>query len=116
MSYISPVKAFTKTITTGSTESDVIAIGGGYEKILLGIPTMTSGCDHYIKVSDTEDGTFRRLYHPGYVDTAKPVVMNIDSSVTNCYVPLNFAAEYFKIEVSTAASDTSHTYKVICKA
>ena len=113
MSTVGAIKPFTVTLTTGSTETSAVDLGGAYGTIMLGIPTMTSGCDHYIKVSDSSDGTFRRLYYPGYVDTATPAVVGISSSVTNCYIPIEAHARYIKVEVSTAASDTSHVYKII---
>jgi hypothetical protein len=114
MSTIGAVKAFTATLTTGSTSTSAIDLAGGYGKIMVGIPTMTSGCDHYFQVGDTATGTFRRLYHPSTVATAKPTVVVVASSVTNCYVPLDVNGQFLKIEVTTAASDTSHTYKFIC--
>jgi len=114
MSTIGAVKVFTATLTTGSTSTSAIDLSGGYGKIMVGIPTMTSGCDHYFQVGDTATGTFRRLYHPSTVATADPKVVTVVSSVTNCYVPLNVNGQFLKIEVTTAASDTSHTYKFIC--
>lgn len=114
MSTIGPAVAFTATLTTGSTSTSAIDLAGGYGKVMVGIPTMTSGCDHYFQVSDSSTGTFRRLYHPADVANATPVVVTYASSVSNCYVPLDANARYLKIEVTTAASDTSHTYKLIC--
>ena len=113
MATIGVSKTYTVTMTTGSTLTSALDLGGSYGKLLLGIPTMTSGCNHYVHVGDSESGTFRRLYYPGYVDTGDPAVVDIDSSVTNCYVPIEAHAQYVKLEVSTAASDTSHTYKII---
>ena len=114
MSTFGAVKPFTATLTTGTTVTSAIDLAGSYGFIMVGIPTMTSGCDHYFQVGDTATGTFRRLYHPSTVATAKPTVVVVDSSVSNCYVPVEVNAQFIKIEVSTAASDTSHTYKILC--
>jgi len=114
MSTIGPVKAFTVTMSTGTTSTSAINLGGSFEKIMIGIPTMASGTNHYFKVSDSESGTFRRLYHNSTVGTAKPTVVVVDSSVTNCYVPINCSAQFLKIELTTAATAAAHTYKLIC--
>ena len=114
MSSMGPIKPFTVTMPTQTTLTSAFNLGGSFGKILLGIPTMTSGTNHYLQVGESATGTFRRLYHASTVGTAKPVVWVADSSVTNCYIPVDGHAQYGKIELSTMASDTSHTYKIIC--
>jgi hypothetical protein len=114
MSTVGPIKAFPVSVATAATSSNAIDLGGSYASLMLGIPTMASGTDHYIKVSDTESGTFRRLYHAPDVDTAVPTVVQIDSSVTNCFVPIKGSAQFVKIELSTAATAASHVYKILC--
>ena len=111
---VGAVKPFAVTMATQTTLTSAFDLGGAYGQIMIGIPTMTSGTNHYLQVSDSPTGTFRRLYHGSTVATAKPTVWVVDSSVTNCYLPVVCHAQYGKIELSTMASDTSHTYKVIC--
>ena len=116
MSTIGPVKGFYLTMTTGITLTAAIDLGGSYGKILLGIPTMSTGTETYIKASDKSDGVFRRVYHAPTVATATPTVVTIVSAISNCYVPVVVNAQFLKIEHSTAASDTSHTYNIIGSA
>ena len=115
MSTIGPVKAFSATINTASTYTSAIDLGGSYAKIGLSIPTMASG-SFYVQVSDEESGTFRRLYHKPVAGTTTPPVVLIDSSVTNCVVPLEIPAQYMKVEISTITSDSSGVFKVICSS
>jgi hypothetical protein len=76
MSTIGPVKAFPVTMTCGATLTSAFDLGGSYGKVMLGIPTNASG-SFYVRASDSETGTFRRLYHAADVDTATPTVCAI---------------------------------------
>jgi len=115
MSTIGPVKAFSVSLNTATTYTSALDLGGSYNKVGLAIPTMASG-SFYLQVSDTEDGTFRRLYHEPVAGTTTPPVVLIDSSVTNCVVPLNVPAQFVKVEISTITSDSSGVFKVICSS
>lgn len=110
---VGAVKPFTITMPTGTTLTSALDLSGSFGKLLLGIPTMTSGTDIFIQASDSASGTFRRIYYPGYVDTATPAVLQLNSSITNCYLPVDANAQFLKIEFTTAASDSSHTFKIL---
>jgi len=111
---VGPVLAFTTTIASAATSSSAIDLGGGYKKVMVGIPTMTSATDIFFRVSDTEDGTFRRIYHSPKVDSTTPTAVQYDSSVTNCYVPVDIAARFFQIAYTSATTEASQTFKVLC--
>jgi hypothetical protein len=114
MSTIGSIKAFTTTIASAATSSSSVDLGGSYNGLMVGIPTMTSATDIFFRVSDTSDGTFRRIYHTPTVATAKPTAVQIDSSVTNCYVPIDCKAQYFQIAYTSATTESSQTFKIIC--
>lgn len=111
---VSPVMAYTKTMTSGATEL-TFTVAGGFDSYLLVVPTMTSGTDIRIKVSDSSTGTFRTLYHSPTVATAAPTVFNIPSSVTNMAVNLPFVGQNFQVSLTTAMTATAAEFKVICK-
>jgi len=111
---VGAVKAFTTTIASLATSSNAIDLGGGYNRVMVGIPTMTSATDVFFRVSDTADGTFRRIYHESVVATATPTAVQFDSSITNCYVPVNIAARFFQIAYTSATTKASQTFKVLC--
>lgn len=113
---IGPVKAFTTTIASAATSSSAIDLGGAYNRVMVGIPTMTSATDIFFRVCETSDGTFRRIYHEPIVSSTTPTAVQFDSTVTNCYVPLNIAAQYFQIAYTSATTEASQTFKVLCSS
>ena len=113
---IGAVKAFTVTIASAATSASAIGLGGAYGKVLVGIPTMTSATDVFFMVSDTLDGTFKKLYHESVVDSATPTQVLFDSSVTNCYVPINFGGQFLQIAYTSATTEASQTFKVLCSS
>lgn len=110
------VNPFTITMTSGSTLTSAMDLGGGYNKTMLGIPTMTSGTDVRLRTSDQLDGTYRPIYLEPVAGTTTPPLLNIASSVSNCYIPINIASRYLKVEHTTATTASAHEYKVICNA
>ena len=114
MSSIGPIKPFSVTIASAATSSSAIDLGGAYNRIMVGIPTMTSATDIFFRASDAIDGTYRKIYHRSKVDSTTPTAVNFDSSVTNCFVPLDVAAQFFQIAYTSATTDASQTFKVIC--
>lgn len=114
MSY-NPVSPFSTTLTSGVTLSDEIDLGRGWPHITVEIPSMASGTDVYFQASRTSSGTYRRINHRLTNTTDNPSAMNVDSSVTNCFVHLEFVnVRYFKIELSTAMTATQATFGVVC--
>lgn len=116
MATIGPVKCFAVTLTTGSTSTSALDIGGGYGEIMLGLPSFATNFSTRILVSGYEDGTFRNLYNaPGNTATAA-TIYTIASGISNCFIPVPVRSQFLKIEVTTATSDTSATFEVICSA
>lgn len=114
MATIGPIKPFSVTIASASTSSSGIDLGGSYNRVMIGIPTMTSATDIFFRASEAIDGTYRRIYHRPKVDSTTPTPVQFDSSVTNCFVPIDVAAQFFQIAYTSATTDTSQTFKIIC--
>ena len=113
MSTMGTTRIFPLTMTSGGVSSTVAFIGGTYQKYALAVPTMTSGTDIRLAVSDSATGTVRTLYHSPTV-TSAAVVFNIVSAVSQAMVPVNLVGEYVKILHTTTCSDTSHQYAIYC--
>ena len=111
---IGPVRPYSVTMNSGLTLTSAVDLGGGYNGYMIGVPTMTSGTDIRVKCSQTEDGTYRPLYITPNAGSATPIVFNIPSSVTNCFVPVENTARYIKIEFTTATTASSHIFEIIC--
>jgi len=105
---------FVVTMSSGLTLTSEVALPQAYDRVLLGIPTMTSGTDVLIQVAERTSGTYRNLYHEPVVDSTTPTKVQINSSVTQAYVPLNIAgAEHIKVELSTAMTATSVEFDIV---
>ena len=114
MSY-GPASAFEVNIESGATLSTAIDLGQGWDHITVEIPTMASGTDIFFQAANQNDGTFRRFHHRITNGNDTPGPMSIDSSITNCFVPLEFVQyRYLKIELSTAMTATSATFHLVC--
>lgn len=111
---IGPVKPYSITMNSGTTLTSAVDLGGGFNHYMIGIPTMTSGTDIRLRCSPTEDGTYRPLYLEPVAGTATPVIFNVASSVTNCYVPVKTSARFIKVEFTTATTASSHVFDLIC--
>jgi len=114
MSTISPVKVFTKTLTTGASAA-TFDVGGGYRNYKVMLPSMASGGDIRFEISGDEGSTFKTLYHAPTVATATPTVVNIPSSVSNCVVDVPPLGQHFKV-VTTAPTASAYIFKIICTA
>jgi hypothetical protein len=115
MTAYNQVPYFSVTMASGVTLSDAIDLGRGYTRLSLSIPTMTSGTDIFIKACETYGGTYKRFRNRISTGTADPAAMYITSSVTQCFVPLEYVnARFIKIELSTAMTATAATFSLIC--
>ncbi|MAH48288.1 hypothetical protein CMI37_20860 [Candidatus Pacearchaeota archaeon] len=111
----SPQSRFKVTIASGVTLSSAIDLGRGWPHTQIEIPTMASGTDIYFQCANTLDGTYRGHHHRLTNSTATPGAMYVDSSVTNCFVHLEFINDrYMKIELSTAMTATSAEFHIVC--
>lgn len=115
MTTYNQASAFSVTLSSGVTLSDQIDLGRGWDNVSLEVPTMTSGTDIYIQAASEDSGTFRRCHHGLTNSLDNPGAINIDSSVTQCFVPLDAVRlRYLKVELSTAMTATAATFKVVC--
>lgn len=109
-----PLKAFTKSVASGATLSSAFDLGAvPYNNFVLGVPTMTSSCDLFVQVS--YDGTtFKRQKYTVASGVVAPGDITIGSAATNCYMNIpDVNARYVKIEISTAMTATTATFKII---
>jgi len=112
MATVGPVSVFTVTMASGATFSSAIDLSGSWGKTALHVPSMTSGTDVRLQVSDSLTGTFVPLYHAPTVATAAPTVINIASSITNCVVPVVIPARYVRVQLTTITTASINVFKV----
>jgi hypothetical protein len=104
---------FTVNCASNTTLTSALNLGTGWQNVYLEIPTMTSGCDVYLKAADAADGTFRRVYTKvNSATVANP--WYVLSSITNCLVDMPAGLQHVKVELSTAMTATSVNFKVHC--
>lgn len=104
---------YTASMASGETSTSEVDLGQAFDKVLLGIPTMASGTDVLVKVAPSSGGTYRNIYHQPAVDSTTPTKVQIDSSVTQAYVPLDCGAQFVKVELSTAMTATSAQFTIL---
>ncbi len=109
-----PISVFQQTMASGATlTSGQIDLGRAWRSIYLEIPSMTSGAGHYIQAS-SDGSTFRRIYkYAGNDPCAETYVFQVQSGVTNAFVPVPGGYRYYKIETSETVGDGA-TYKFVC--
>jgi len=109
-----PTQAFTVPMASAATQSSAIDLQKSFNKLSLVIPTMASGSDITIYGCQTATGTFRQMFHQP-TGASAAAAFSIASSITNCIVPLpNFHVQYLKIGHTTATTDSSYSYVIIC--
>ena len=113
MSTIGPVKRFPVTITTGNTVSAEVDLGGAYGNVMLGFGTFATAFSTRLQCSDESGGTYRNVYQNTITGAA---VYEVASAVSNAYIPVHLPAQYVKVEATTAPSDTSCNFVILCSA
>ena len=113
---IGAVKPFSTTVQSGATYSSYVDLAGGYKSVMLEIPTMASATDVRLVGSNSYNGIYRQIYLEPVAGTTTPPIFNIDSSVTNCLVPINISTQYVKVEFTSATTKTSQTFNFICNS
>jgi len=113
---VGTVRHFSMAMATGATKTSSLDLGGSYGKVMLGIPTMTSGTNIKVLCGGSENGTYRDLFYKPEGVSAVVVAMNLNSSITQCFVPIEFGGQFMKVEFSTKMSDSSIAFDVICGA
>lgn len=102
------------TISSFSTSSSEVNLGGSYHAVYLVVPTMTSNSTLYVQASDASGGTFRRVLQKDPASAAASVDFMVLSSTTNriVQVPLH-GLQYVKVE-SEAVLSFSAGFKFVC--
>jgi len=104
---------FTVNCASGATLTSALDLGSAWQNVYLEVPTMTSGCDIYLRASDASDGTFRRVYTKvNSATVANP--WYVLSSITQCFVDAPAGFRHIKVELTTAMTATSVNFKVHC--
>lgn len=109
-----PIKVFSQTVATGCTGNTITAVdlGGAFQRVFLEIPTMSTGTTVYVKGS-ADNTTFRRVQHE--LTTASTCYdFAINTINTNCFVRVPVFTNYVKVELKTAVSNESMTFKWHC--
>ncbi len=102
------------SMASGETLTAEVDLTQAYDKVLVGIPTMASGADVLFHIAAKSGGTYRQLYHEPIVSSTTPTKVQINSSVTQAYVPLSImGARYIKVELSTAMTSTSAQFDIV---
>ena len=115
MAYVGKVSVYTATLASGVTLSSAIDLGGSWGKLALSIPSMASGGNTVVYGSDKIDGTFQPIYLSPTAAPNTPIAISIVSSVSNAIVPIDAVnCQFIQVGVSTAATATQYTFKVIC--
>jgi hypothetical protein len=105
---------YTASMASGSTLTAEVDLGQAFDRVLLGVPTMASGCNVRLQVARATGDTYRNLYHESQVDSTTPTIIDIDSSVTQAYVPVGvMGAQYVKVEITTAMTATSAQFDLV---
>ena len=108
------VMPFSVSLASGVTLTSEVALPQAFDQVYLGIPTMTSGADVLVQVAKKSGGTYRNLYHPSKADSTTPTKLQINSSVTQAYVPLPVGGfQFLKIELSTAMTATPAEFDIL---
>jgi len=95
-------------LTSGATLTSSANLGRTYRRVYLEVPTMASG-DLYIHASI--DGTnFKRVTE---ADPNQGTDFIIASAVTNRIVPIPAGFQYYKIENSSGATDTTTVFNIV---
>lgn len=105
------------TMTSGATLTSLVDLGGGWATVYLGIPTMPSGTDLYIRagINSLATSGFRVMHPPVNTSAAQIHTFSIASSVTQRAVSIPNGFEHIFIEYSTATTATSSTFYIFCK-
>ena len=102
------------TMASGGTLTSQIDLSRAWNTVYLVVASMNSNTQLHIQGSDSNGGTFRRLYHPTLnSSTVGTNVFAIASAMSNGIVPIPNSVRFLKVE-STATVDDGCTYKMIC--
>jgi hypothetical protein len=108
------IQQFTIPVTSGVTLTSSIDLGSeSYDKFCFYVPSFTSGTDFMFQVS-ADDSTFVRLKYPIASGLVAPIDVKVGSATTQAWVPIpEINHRYVKVELSTAATATSTSFKVV---
>jgi hypothetical protein len=102
------------SMASGETLTAEVDLKQAFDRVLIGIPTMASGADVLLQCAAKTGDTYRNLYHEPIVSSTTPVKIQVDSSITQAYVPFSvLGAQFIKVELSTAMTATSAQFDII---
>jgi len=108
---------YVATMTSGLTLTSEVDLDQAFDHVLLGIPTMASGTDVRVQVAGESGGTYRNIYlspQTGGADAQTAVVYNIDSGITQAYIPVPVqGCQHMKVELTTAMTATSVEFEIV---
>ncbi len=112
MSYAA-VRAYAATIASGVSLSSGFDLGAAPTRVTLMVPTMASGSDISILYSDVLAGPYYKACTFNST-TGAAVAYNIASSITlvACDVPV--CGQFIQLKLTTATTDNSYTFKILC--
>ncbi len=111
------VKYFAVDLASSTTLTSAIDLTQGWSEISLKVPSFSSGADIYVHGAVASNGTFVRLTHPPINSAAAQISdFQIASGISGRIVPIPSNYQHIKIELSTAQTDTTSTFHVICKS
>lgn len=105
------------TMTSGATLTSLVDLAGGWATVYLGVPTMPSGTDIYIKagINSLATNGFRVMHPPVNSSAAQIHTFVIGSATSQRVVSIPNGFEHLFIEYSTATTATSSTFYIFCK-
>lgn len=109
------IKVFDVDVASSTTLSSAIDLRQGWEKVSLLIPSFSSASDIFVQGATTSNGTYVRVTNQ---PTAAGDVTDfrITSGLSSRIIPIPSEYQHLKIELSTAQTDTTSVFNVICKS
>jgi len=101
-------RVYSVDLTSGATSTSSVDLGAVYRRVYLEVPTMASG-SLYIQAS-SDNSTFRRVTE---ADPNQGTDFVINSAVTQRLVPIPAGFQYYKVESTSGATDTTTTFNII---
>lgn len=110
------ISVFTATMASAGTLTGAINLGRAWRNAYVEIPTSVSGADGTdVKLyASADNSTFRPVYTRINSSTVAANVWQVKSSVSQAIVDLPPGLRYLKFQHTTAFTDTSLVYRVIC--
>jgi hypothetical protein len=111
------IKVFSVDVASGATLSSGIDLAQGWSDVSLKIPSFSSGSDIFIQAATTSDGDYLRVMHPVVNSSSAQVYdYKIASGLSARILPIPAGYQHLKVELSTAQTDVTSVFEIICKS